>query len=64
MLRRRKDKVKYTSPIYENEKIVTSDIICESVYQLNTVKKTIKDEEGNEITVDATQVSVNINKLF
>jgi hypothetical protein len=56
--------MKYTNPIYENEKIVTSDIICESIYQVNTVNKTIKDEEGNEVTVPATQVSVNINKLF
>ena len=56
--------MKYVSPAYENEKIVTSDIICESIYQVNTTKKVIKDEEGNEIEVDATQVSVNINKLF
>ena len=56
--------MKYTNPIYENEKIVTSDIICQSAYSIATTKKIIKDEEGNEIEVDATQVSVNINKLF
>jgi hypothetical protein len=56
--------MKYTSPIYENEKIVTSDIICESVYQVAYTKKEIVDENGDTITVDATQISVNINKLF
>jgi hypothetical protein len=56
--------MKYTSPIYENEKIVTSDIICESVYQVAYVEKEIVDENGDKITVNATQVSVNINKLF
>ncbi len=56
--------MKYTSPIYENEKIVTSDIICESVYQVAYVEKEIIDENGDKIIVDATQISVNINKLF
>ena len=56
--------MKYTSPAYENEKIMTSDVICESIYQVAYVEKTIKDDEGNEVTVPATQVSVNINKLF
>ena len=56
--------MKYTSPIYENEKIVTSDIICESVYQVAYTQKEIINENGDKITVDATQISVNINKLF
>ena len=56
--------MKYTSPIYENEKIMTSDVICESVYYVNTVTKEIVNEKGEVITVDATQVRVNINKLF
>ena len=56
--------MKYTSPIYENEKIMTSDIICQSAFSVATTKKVIKDEEGNEVEVDATQVTVNINKLF
>ena len=56
--------MKYTSPLYGNEKIITSDIICESIYQVAYTKKEIVDENGYTITVDATQVSVNINKLF
>ena len=56
--------MKYTKPVYENEKIVTSDIICESIYQFAYVEKEIVNENGDKITVDATQISVNINKLF
>ena len=56
--------MKYMSPIYENEKIVTSDIICESAYQVAYTQKEIINENGEKITVDATQISVNINKLF
>ena len=56
--------MKYVSPAYENEKIVTSDIICESVYQVAYVQKEITNENGDVVTVPATQVSVNINKLF
>ena len=56
--------MKYTKPVYENEKIVTSDIICESIYQVAYVEKEITNENGEVITVDATQISVNINKLF
>ena len=56
--------MKYVSPAYENEKIVTSDIICESIYQVAYVQKEITNENGDTITVDATQISVNINKLF
>ena len=56
--------MKYTKPVYENEKIVTSDIICESIYQVAYIEKEITNENGEVITVDATQISVNINKLF
>ena len=56
--------MKYTSPAYENEKIMTSDVICESIYQVAYVEKEIVNDDGEKITVNATQVSVNINKLF
>ena len=56
--------MKYVSPAYENEKIVTSDIICESIYQVAYVEKEIVNDNGEKIIVDATQISVNINKLF
>ena len=56
--------MKYTSPAYENEKIMTSDVICESIYQVAYVEKEILNDNGEKITVNATQVSVNINKLF
>ena len=56
--------MKYISPVYENEKVMTSDIICESIYQVAYVEKEIVGEDGSKITVDATQISVNINKLF
>ena len=42
--------MKYTSPIYENEKIMTSDVICESPYRIETV-------DG------ATEVRVSFNSL-
>ena len=59
MLNKEEDTMKYTNPIYRNEKIETNDIICESPFDIVHTKT--KDENGN--LVDATQVVVDINKL-
>ncbi len=57
--------MKYTSPIYVNEAMETTDVICESPYQIAYVDKVIgKDEHGNDITEKATQITVDINNLF
>lgn len=57
--------MKYTSPIYVNEAMETTDVICESPYQIAYVDKVIgKDEHGNDITEKATQIVVDINNLF
>ncbi len=57
--------MKYTSPIYNNEMIETSDIICESPFDIVYTEKVIgKDEDGNEITAPATQIVVDIGNLL
>ncbi len=57
--------MKYTSPIYNNEMIETSDVICESPFDIVHTEKVIgKDEDGNEITAPATQIVVDINNLL
>ena len=57
--------MKYTSPMYSNEVVETKDIMTESPYQIAYVEKVIgKDEQGNDITEKATQITVNIGNLF
>lgn len=57
--------MKYTSPMYVNEKVETKDIMTDSPYQIAYVEKVIgKDEQGNDITEKATQITVNIGNLF
>ena len=57
--------MKYTSPIYSNEIIRTSDVICESPYQVAYVNKVIgTDENGEDIVATVTQVTVDIGGLF
>ena len=57
--------MKYTSPVYSNELVRTSDENCESPYHVAYVNKVVgKDENGNDITATVTQVSVDIGGLF
>lgn len=57
--------MKYTSPIYNNERIATNDIICESPFDIAHTTVVIgKDELGNDITAPATQVIVDMGDLL
>ena len=57
--------MKYTRPIYENEAIETSDAITASIVAIAYVNKVIgKDENGEDITVKATEVTVDVSNLF
>ena len=57
--------MKYISPIYNNEVIKTTDVICESPFTIAHVTTQIKDEATGEMKdVTATQVQVDISKLF
>ncbi len=57
--------MKYTSPLYKNEKLETRDVICESPYTIANTSVVIgQDENGNAITAPGKQVSVDITKLL
>lgn len=57
--------MKYTSPIYVNEAVETTDILTSSMYRVDTVSKVVgKNEKGEDIIETATQITVNINNLF
>ena len=57
--------MKYTKPIYENEAIETRDAITASIVAIAYVNKVIgKDENGEDITVKATEVTVDVSNLF
>ena len=57
--------MKYTRPIYENEAIEVSDAITASVVAIAYVNKVIgKDQNGEDITVKATEVTVDVSNLF
>jgi hypothetical protein len=57
--------MKYTSPLYRNEKLETRDVICESPYTIANTSVVIgHDGQGNAITAPGKQVSVDITKLL
>ena len=57
--------MKYTSPIYQSERIETTDIMEESIVSVAYVNKVIgKNEKGEEITAQATQITVDVSNLF
>ena len=56
--------MKYTSPLYKNEAIETADVICESIFTIAHVKTQVENENGEMVEVEATQVQVDISKLF
>ena len=55
--------MKYTSPIYVNEAMETTDVICESPYQIGYVDKVVGyDPVTNApITEKATHITFDIN---
>ena len=55
--------MKYTSPIYENEMVETTDIMEESIVSIAYVNKTFF-ENGNQVTKKATQITVDVSNLF
>ena len=57
--------MKYTNPTYINEKVETTDIMEESIVSVAYVNKVIgKNEKGEEITAQATQITVDVSNLF
>ena len=57
--------MKYTSPIYNNEAIETTDVICESPFTIAHVTTPVWNEEkGEYVETPTTQVQVDISKLF
>ena len=57
--------MKYTSPIYNNEAVETTDVICESPFTIAHVTTPIWDKEkGEYVETPTTQVQVDISKLF
>ena len=57
--------MKYVSPDYRNEMIETADIFCESPFSIAHVPTTVVDPEtGLPTTTTATQVQVDIGRLF
>ena len=58
--------MKYTRPTYLNESIEISDVIQASTVAIAYVTRGtgLKDDDGNEIMVKATQVTVDVSGLF
>ena len=57
--------MKYTSPIYNNEAVETSDVVTASIVSIAYVNKVIgKDENNQDIVVKATEVTVDVSNLF
>lgn len=57
--------MKYTSPVYNNELVETSDVVTASVVAIAYVNKVIgKDENNEDIVVKATEVTVDVSNLF
>ena len=57
--------MKYTSPIYTNEAVETTDVICESPFTIAHVTTPVwNKEKGEYVDTPTTQVQVDISKLF
>ena len=57
--------MKYTSPIYTNDMVETADVVTASIVSIAYVNKVIgKTESGEDITVKATEVTVDVSNLF
>ena len=57
--------MKYTSPIYTNDMVETADVVTASIVAIAYVDKVIgKTESGEDITVKATEVTVDVSNLF
>lgn len=57
--------MKYTSPLYTNEKLETTDVICESIFTISNADVVVDyDDQGNAITAPGKQVIVDVSKLL
>jgi len=58
--------MKYTMPTYRIEDVEVADVIQASTVAIAYVTRGtgLKDDEGNEIKVKATQVTVDVSGLF
>ena len=57
--------MKYISPIYMNEMVETKDIMTISPVSIKYTNKVIgKDENNQDITAAATEVTVDVGGLF
>ena len=58
--------MKYTKPLFLNENVEASDVIATSVVSVQYTQKGTGtyDENGDEIMVDVTQVTVDVGGLF
>ena len=58
--------MKYTAPLFLNENVEVSDVIATSIVSVQYTQKGTGefDEQGNEIMVDVTQVTVDVGGLF
>ena len=57
--------MKYTNPLYNMENVETTDIMDVSIIKVGYIDKVIgTDENGDDITVGATQVTVDVSNLF
>ena len=57
--------MKYTSPIYTNDTVETADVVTASIVSIAYVNKVIgKTESGEDITVKATEVTIDVSNLF
>ena len=57
--------MKYVSPLYNNEAVETSDVVTASIVAIAYIDKVIgKTESGEDITVKATEVTVDVSNLF
>lgn len=58
--------MKYVSPSFLNESVEISDVIQASTVSVAYVERKTgeKDEDGNDIVVTATEVTVDVSGLF
>ena len=58
--------MKYTKPLFLNEDVYVADVITASVVSVQYTQKGTGtyDENGDEIMVDVTQVTVDVGGLF
>ena len=58
--------MRYTTPLFLNEDVYVADVIAASVVSVQYTQKGTGtyDENGKEVMVDVTQVTVDVGGLF